>query len=182
MRQGILPLVLALAVRGGQPVPAPRPPVQARLTDPQVEGLAKTAIASEDPKVQADTLALLEHYHFKSSLAPQRELALFVQGMLEDRAGFGIDACALGANLVAGELQHDAAEAFVRDDEVGAAADDHGSEAAFARDAQGFDEAFVIAGFGVNVGRTADAEAGIGGKRGVEPHVDVRHRSEARGH
>ena len=87
MRQGILPLVLALAVRGGQPVPAPRPPVQARLTDPQVEGLAKTAIASEDPKVQADTLALLEHYHFKSSLAPQRELALFVQGMLEDRAG-----------------------------------------------------------------------------------------------
>jgi TolA-binding protein len=88
MRQAILPLVLALAARGGQPAaPAPRPPVQARLTDPQVEGLAKTAIASEDPKVQADTLALLEHYHFKSSLAPQRELSLFVQGMLEDRAG-----------------------------------------------------------------------------------------------
>ena len=58
-----------------------------QLTDAQAEALAMAAMGSNDPKVQQDTLQQLENHHFKSSLAPERERVLFVQGILEDRFG-----------------------------------------------------------------------------------------------
>ncbi len=44
-------------------------------------------MASNDPAVLADVLRRLEVHHFKSSLAPERERVLGVQGLLEDRLG-----------------------------------------------------------------------------------------------
>jgi TolA-binding protein len=60
---------------------------QARPSDAQIEALARSAMASGDPAVQADVLKRLQTHHFKSSLAKERELTLGVQGLLEDRAG-----------------------------------------------------------------------------------------------
>jgi len=60
---------------------------EARLTDTQTEALAKTGMASNDPKVLAEVLKRLQIHHFKSSLAPERERVLGVQGLLEDRLG-----------------------------------------------------------------------------------------------
>ena len=87
-------LVLAGLLPALFPAPAPArqaPPVevQARPSDAQIEALAKSAMASTDPKFQAEALRRLQEHHFKSSLARERELALFVQGMLEDRLGQG---------------------------------------------------------------------------------------------
>ncbi|MDR3669715.1 MAG: hypothetical protein P4L36_02665 [Holophaga sp.] len=60
---------------------------EARLTDAQTEALAKSAMASGNPAMQADVLKRLQNHHFKSSLAKERELTLGVQGLLEDRLG-----------------------------------------------------------------------------------------------
>jgi hypothetical protein len=46
-------------------------------------------MASNDPAQQAEILKRLETHHFKTSLAKERELTLFVQGLLEDRQGKG---------------------------------------------------------------------------------------------
>jgi TolA-binding protein len=68
-------------------VAVPPPGVEARASDAEIEALAKRAMASTDPAFQADTLRRLQDHPFKSSLARERELTLFVQGLLEDRQG-----------------------------------------------------------------------------------------------
>jgi len=79
----------ALLLAMGMALPGRAAVAQApvRETDAQIEALAKSAMASSDPHVQADALARLRAHHFKSSLAQERELTLFIQGMLEDRLG-----------------------------------------------------------------------------------------------
>ena len=59
----------------------------ARLTDTQVEDLARQALVSNNPDLQASTLHQLQVHHFKSSKAKEREICLFAQGTLEDRLG-----------------------------------------------------------------------------------------------
>ncbi|BDU76562.1 tetratricopeptide repeat protein [Mesoterricola sediminis] len=61
--------------------------VKGRMTDDQAEALAKEAMASADPEFQRSALTRLQGYHFKSTLARQREVVLFAQGMLQDRMG-----------------------------------------------------------------------------------------------
>lgn len=79
-------LILATLLLAHPVVPAwAAPPI--RPSDAQIEALAKNAMASSDPKVLADVLKRLEDHHFKSSLAPERERVLGVQGLLEDRLG-----------------------------------------------------------------------------------------------
>jgi TolA-binding protein len=73
-------LVVALAAGAGEPK-APR------MTDEQAENLARQAMASGDEKFQRKVLNQLEGYHFKSSLARERETVLFAQGFIEDRLG-----------------------------------------------------------------------------------------------
>jgi tetratricopeptide (TPR) repeat protein len=65
----------------------PLPAEGARISDPQVETLARSALASSDREYAGEALKRLETHHFKSSQARERELVLFVQGMLEDRLG-----------------------------------------------------------------------------------------------
>ena len=60
---------------------------ETRLSDAQIETMARTALLSDDPQLQADTLKALRVHHFKASLAKERELALYAQGTLEDRLG-----------------------------------------------------------------------------------------------
>jgi tetratricopeptide (TPR) repeat protein len=67
---------------------------EARLTDAQTEALARSAMASSDTRFQSEVLQRLQIHHFKSSLAPERELVLGVQGLLEDRLGRAAQAAA----------------------------------------------------------------------------------------
>jgi len=69
--------------------PAAKAPASGHLSDADTEALAKTAIAAADPKEAEAILPRLQSHHFKSPAAPERELTLFVQGILEDRAGQG---------------------------------------------------------------------------------------------
>jgi hypothetical protein len=62
-------------------------PADARLSDAETEELARIAMAAADPKEAASILPRLQGHHFKSSTAKERELTLFVQGVLEDRIG-----------------------------------------------------------------------------------------------
>ena len=84
LRPWVIPaLVLACGTAGA----VPQPPAPARATDAEIEALAKSAMASQDPKWQAQVLERLQDHHFRSSVAKERELTLFVQGMLQDRLG-----------------------------------------------------------------------------------------------
>lgn len=58
-----------------------------RMTDDQAEALARKAMASSDEAFQRQALKQLDGYHFKRSLAKERETVLFAQGMLQDRMG-----------------------------------------------------------------------------------------------
>ena len=85
------PAQAAPAAKPDPAAPADQPPLAVpagRTTDAQTAALARSAMASTDPGYQAQVLKSLQDHHFKSSLAPERELALSVQGMLEDRLGF----------------------------------------------------------------------------------------------
>ena len=62
-------------------------PVPARTSDAEIDALAKNAMAMNDPAALADVLKRLQIHHFKSSLAPERERVLGIQGLLEDRLG-----------------------------------------------------------------------------------------------
>lgn len=53
--------------------------------DDQIEALARKALASPDPAFQKETLRQIRAHRFRSTRAPQREFALFAQGVLEDR-------------------------------------------------------------------------------------------------
>ena len=59
----------------------------AKMTDAQLEALAQQALLETDPKAQTQALKQLQVHHFKSSLAKEREVALYVEGTLEDRLG-----------------------------------------------------------------------------------------------
>lgn len=78
----ILSTLLLLA-----PQAAPAAPAPARASDAEIDALAGNAMASNDPAVLADVLRRLQVHHFKSSLAPERERVLGIQGLLEDRLG-----------------------------------------------------------------------------------------------
>jgi TolA-binding protein len=99
-------LLLACAVPGATGVAVPTPAAEAKdpgtsqhekapgpktsraqSADAEIEALARQAMGSSDPKVQAETLKRLRDHHFQSSRAPERESALFVQGLMEDRQG-----------------------------------------------------------------------------------------------
>jgi TolA-binding protein len=67
--------------------PGPAKPSEAKSSDAEIEALARQAMASSDPDFQAGVVKRLREHHFKSSRAPERECALFVQGLLEDRQG-----------------------------------------------------------------------------------------------
>jgi len=82
----VKPLVLSILLLAHPAAQAQAAP-EARLTDAQTEALAKTGMASSDPKILANVLRRLQVHHFKSSLAPERERVLGVQGLLEDRLG-----------------------------------------------------------------------------------------------
>jgi TolA-binding protein len=58
-----------------------------KLTDAQVEALAREALQATDPQAQTEALKRLQIHHFKSSLAKEREVALYAEGMLQDRLG-----------------------------------------------------------------------------------------------
>jgi TolA-binding protein len=76
----LLSLLLAPALVAAQ-VP------EGRLTDVQAGALAREALTYTRPAQQAEALKALRKHHFKSSLVPEREVALFAQGTLEDRLG-----------------------------------------------------------------------------------------------
>ena len=57
------------------------------MTDAQASDLAKAALGAEDPTAIKATLARLKGHTFKSSKVPERELVLYVQGLLEARLG-----------------------------------------------------------------------------------------------
>ena len=88
-----------------------------------------------------------------------------VHQVLQDGTGIGVDAAVGRHQPFRAKTQHDAAESLVGDDQVGAAADDHGLEAALLRRPQSSDEGFRAAGFRIQVGRAADAESRITGER-----------------
>lgn len=87
-----LALLLVSATLPGQH-PAAKPPASQvenpprRLTDAEAAELAKTALGAGDPAAMRAALARLKGHAFKSSKAPERELALYAQGMLEARLG-----------------------------------------------------------------------------------------------
>ena len=74
-------LIFATAVPGVQAA------AETHVTDDQVEAMAKEALVSTNKKVQAAALHQLQVHHFKGSLTQQREVALYAQGILEDRLG-----------------------------------------------------------------------------------------------
>ena len=90
-----------------------------------------------------------------------------IDQVLKHGAGAGGDARAIGCERVLGVAQHQAAEALVGNDQVGAAAGDTDRGAAFPRGGEGRDERLLVAGLGKEIGRSADAEPGIAGERSV---------------
>ena len=78
MKRFLVPALLLL-----QPLAA----TEGKVTDAQLEALAQDALLATDPKVQSEALKQLQVHHFKSSLAKEREVALYVEGTLEDRLG-----------------------------------------------------------------------------------------------
>ena len=69
------------------------------------------------------------------------------------------------AQRVLGVAQHQAAEALVGNDQVGAAAGDADRRAALAGGGEGRDECLLVARLGKEIGRSADAEPGVAGER-----------------
>lgn len=96
-RAGWSLLLVALSLpaqHGAAPPPAKAGEHQAspktagvRMTDAQAADLAKEALGAEDPASIKAALIRLKGHTFKSSKAPERELVLYAQGMLEARLG-----------------------------------------------------------------------------------------------
>jgi len=57
------------------------------IADTQIEGLAQKGIASKVESEQREILKQLRSHRFKSTLAKEREFALYAQALLEDRLG-----------------------------------------------------------------------------------------------
>ncbi|HEX4846192.1 MAG TPA: hypothetical protein VFV26_08235, partial [Geothrix sp.] len=88
---GLALLLVSAALQGQHPATKPSA-AQAenksrRLTDAEAAELAKAALGAGDPAAMRVALARLKGHAFKSSKAPERELALYAQGMLEARLG-----------------------------------------------------------------------------------------------
>jgi len=60
-------------------------PLTKALQDDEMETLARKALTAEDPAFQKEALHTLQGHRFRSTRSPQREFALFAQGILEDR-------------------------------------------------------------------------------------------------
>jgi TolA-binding protein len=71
-------LVLHLSAEEAKPASKTAP-------DEDMEALARKAMSAQDPAFQKEALQTLRKHRFRSTRAPQREYALFVQGILEDR-------------------------------------------------------------------------------------------------
>ena len=76
--------------------------------------------------------------------------------------------------------QHDAPEALVGDDQVGSSANHHGGDAARASRVHGGGEGLRAVGFGIDIGRSADAEARVAGKRSAGGDGQPGNRGETR--
>ena len=88
-----------------------------------------------------------------------------IDEVLEQRPGLRDDAAIGGQQAVGAIAEDDAAKAVIGDNQVGAAADDDRGQPAGAHLGQGGDEGFGAAGFGVDIGRAADAESRVEGQR-----------------
>lgn len=84
-----LALLLASASLHGQPAAqaGSKDRAASRMTDAQAVEVAKEALRATDPVAIRAALARLKGHTFKSSKAPERELSLYAQGMLEARLG-----------------------------------------------------------------------------------------------
>ena len=88
---GLVFLLLPAALQGQQPAAKP-PAAHAenrphRLTDAEAAEVAKAALSANDPAAMRAALVRLKGHAFKTSKAPERELTLYAQGMLEARLG-----------------------------------------------------------------------------------------------
>ena len=84
MRFGLALCLPALVLQASQQDP---PKALKAIEDGDIEALARKGLTSDNPQVQKETLALLRKHRFRSTRTPQREFALFAQGVLEDRLG-----------------------------------------------------------------------------------------------
>ena len=86
-------MALPLSAQHAAPVTKTEPQRQAakpstnRLTDGEAMELAKGALSAENQTSIKATLSRLKGHSFKSSKAPERELVLYAQGVLEARMG-----------------------------------------------------------------------------------------------
>ena len=83
-------LALLLGTVAGQAGPAEPPQAsrpKGRMTDAQAAELAKDALPAQDPASIRAVLQRLRNHTFHSSRVPEREVVLYVQGVLEARLG-----------------------------------------------------------------------------------------------
>lgn len=73
----------ALVVLVGAPVQAQAP----KLTDAEAEGLAREALAIQDPKYRQEAIRRLQKHYFRSSQAKGREFVTYALGTLLERQG-----------------------------------------------------------------------------------------------
>ena len=96
---------------------------------------------------------------------PKTALDGEIHQIFEDGPSLRRDVVARCRQPLAAVTQHDPPEAAVRNDQVRAAANHHRRQAARARRFQRGHERLDIAGFRIEIGRAADAEACVAGKR-----------------
>lgn len=83
----LLAVPLAAQHTADKPRPAHQSKVAGRMSDAEAADLAKEALRAEDPASIRSVLQRLRSHTFKSSRAPEREMVLYAQGMLEARLG-----------------------------------------------------------------------------------------------
>ena len=88
-RTGTLAFLLGSSIGGALHAEPPRaePAPGTRLTDAQAAELARGALTAQDPVSIRAVLARLQKHAFHSSSAPEREVVLYAQGLLEARIG-----------------------------------------------------------------------------------------------
>lgn len=88
---GLAVLLLAVPLAAQQETPRPRTATpgrtSTRMTDAEAAALAKEGLRAEEPASIRAVLQRLRGHTFKSSRAPEREVVLYAQGMLEARLG-----------------------------------------------------------------------------------------------
>lgn len=90
----LLGILAGPALPGSDPLPPRAAAKGEKRTDAQIGQLADLALKLTDGKEQRAALDVLKGYRFKSVKAPDREKALYAQGILEERLGRVQDAAA----------------------------------------------------------------------------------------